>query len=76
MLFVLELKMPYYLAILELVQIVAIDHLWKVYLISLTEIDELVNLGPNFGLVLKSSGLNFGSEPNCGIPMKPWTGIS
>ena len=26
------------------------------------------NLGPNFGPVLKSSGLNFGSEPNCSIP--------
>jgi hypothetical protein len=28
------------------------------------------NLGLNFGLILKSSGLNFGSEPNCGIPTK------
>jgi hypothetical protein len=26
------------------------------------------NLEPNFGPVLKSSGSNFGSEPNCGIP--------
>jgi hypothetical protein len=26
------------------------------------------NLGPNFGPVLKSSGSNFGSEPDCGIP--------
>ena len=26
------------------------------------------NLGLNFGLVLKSSGSNFGSEPNCDIP--------
>src|SRR5271155_1200729 len=26
------------------------------------------NLGPNFGPVLKSSGLNFGSEPNFSIP--------
>ena len=24
--------------------------------------------GPNFGPVLKSSGLNFGSEPNSGSP--------
>ena len=28
----------------------------------------LPNLGPNLGPVLKSSGSNFGSEPNCGIP--------
>jgi hypothetical protein len=27
-----------------------------------------LNLGPNFGPVLKSSGPNFGSEPDCGIP--------
>jgi hypothetical protein len=26
------------------------------------------NLGPNFGPVLKSSGSNFGSELDCGIP--------
>ncbi|KAF8485582.1 hypothetical protein F5888DRAFT_1811328 [Russula emetica] len=26
------------------------------------------NLGPNFGQVRKSSGSNFGSEPNCGNP--------
>src|SRR5277367_2918892 len=26
-------------------------------------------LGPNFGSVLKSSGSNFGSEPNYGIPI-------
>jgi len=42
-LFVSELKTPYHLAILELVQIVTIDHLWKVCLISLTEIDEPTN---------------------------------
>jgi len=42
-LFVSELKTLYYLAIPELAQIVAIDHLWKVCLISLTEIDELTN---------------------------------
>jgi hypothetical protein len=36
-LFVSELKTPYHL------QIVAIDHLWKVCLISLAEIDELTN---------------------------------
>jgi hypothetical protein len=42
-LFVSELKTPYHLAILELVQIVTIDHLWKMCLISLTEIDELTN---------------------------------
>ena len=28
----------------------------------------LLNLEPNLGPVLKSSGSNFGSEPNCAIP--------
>ena len=30
-----------------------------------------LNFGPDLGPVLKSSGSNFGSEPDCGIPN--WT---